>query len=63
MKCRDSIVKGEFLTNMSHELRTPLNAIVGFSEILYDRLCGALNEDKLRYVGDMCSEAVNPYSN
>ena len=35
---------------MSHELRTPLTAIIGFSEVLTERLFGALN-DKQAEVG------------
>ncbi len=36
-------LKTEFLANMSHELRTPLNSIIGFSELLLDKIVGALN--------------------
>ena len=45
--------KSEFLANMSHELRTPLNAIIGFSEVLHEQMFGELNEQQLRYVGDV----------
>jgi len=45
--------KSEFLANMSHELRTPLNAIIGFSEVLQDRMFGALNDKQDEYVGDI----------
>ena len=38
--------KTEFLANMSHELRTPLNHIIGFSEMMEQRLFGALGSDK-----------------
>lgn len=38
--------KTEFLSNMGHELRTPLNAIIGFSEIMEQRLFGALGSDR-----------------
>jgi signal transduction histidine kinase len=45
--------KSEFLANMSHELRTPLNSIIGFTEVLYDRLYGPLNEKQLSYLNDV----------
>jgi len=45
--------KSEFLANMSHELRTPLNAIIGFSEVLVDRMFGALNEKQDEYLKDI----------
>jgi two-component system, NtrC family, sensor kinase len=45
--------KSEFLANMSHELRTPLNAIIGFSEVLADRMFGALNEKQEEYLNDI----------
>ena len=34
--------KTDFLANMSHELRTPLNAIIGFSEMMHEKILGAL---------------------
>ena len=40
--------KSEFLANMSHELRTPLNAVIGFSEIMYEQMFGALGHAKYR---------------
>ncbi len=48
-----SRAKSEFLTNISHELRTPLNSIIGFSDILYERLYGDLNEKQLKYVSNI----------
>jgi signal transduction histidine kinase len=45
--------KSEFLANMSHELRTPLNAIIGFSEVLTERMFGALNEKQEEYLKDI----------
>lgn len=38
--------KSEFLANISHELRTPLNAIIGFSDIMQQRMFGALGSGK-----------------
>jgi signal transduction histidine kinase len=45
--------KSEFLANMSHELRTPLNSIIGFSEVLLERMFGALNDKQADYVEDI----------
>ena len=47
--------KSEFLANMSHELRTPLNAIIGFSQVLQQRLFGAINAKQDEYLGDILS--------
>jgi len=48
-----SRTKSEFLANMSHELRTPLNSIIGFSDILFERVFGELNERQLKYVSNI----------
>jgi sensor domain CHASE-containing protein/signal transduction histidine kinase len=45
--------KSEFLANMSHELRTPLNSIIGFSDLLYEKVYGELNERQLKSVGNI----------
>jgi K+-sensing histidine kinase KdpD len=45
--------KSEFLANMSHELRTPLNAIIGFSEVLLQRMFGAVNDKQDEYLRDI----------
>jgi len=47
--------KSEFLANMSHELRTPLNSIIGFSEVLLERMFGALNDKQADYIQDILS--------
>jgi len=45
--------KSQFLANMSHELRTPLNAVIGFSEVLIQRMFGALNDKQEEYLKDI----------
>ena len=45
--------KSDFLANMSHELRTPLNAIIGFSEVLYERMFGEINDKQAEYLSDI----------
>jgi len=45
--------KSEFLANMSHELRTPLNAVLGFSDLLLQRMFGAMNEKQEEYLRDI----------
>jgi len=49
-----SRTKTEFLANMSHELRTPLNAIIGFAEIMYGEVFGALGDARYgEYAADI----------
>ena len=38
---------------MTHELRTPLNAMIGFSEVLQQKLFGAINEKQDEYLEDI----------
>ncbi|AKB78986.1 hypothetical protein MSHOH_2503 [Methanosarcina horonobensis HB-1 = JCM 15518] len=47
--------KSDFLANMSHELRTPLNSIIGFSDLLYEKIYGGLNERQVKAVGNISS--------
>ncbi|HXJ79065.1 MAG TPA: GAF domain-containing sensor histidine kinase [Candidatus Methylomirabilis sp.] len=50
-----NLAKSRFLANMSHELRTPLNAIIGFSEVLLERMFGAVNDKQAEYLQDILS--------
>ncbi|MDB5741440.1 MAG: hypothetical protein JWP16_2480, partial [Alphaproteobacteria bacterium] len=43
--------KSEFFANMSHELRTPLNAIIGFSDMMQQKIFGALPQRYEDYAG------------
>jgi len=51
--------KSEFLANMSHELRTPLNAVIGFSEVLLQRMFGALNDKQDEYLKDIYASGLH----
>ncbi|WP_445475223.1 PAS domain S-box protein [Methanococcoides methylutens] len=46
-------LKSEFLANMSHELRTPLTSIIGFSDLLFEKDAGFLNDKQMKYVGNI----------
>jgi signal transduction histidine kinase/CheY-like chemotaxis protein len=39
-------LKSTFLANMSHELRTPLNSILGYTDLLLDRVDGAITDEQ-----------------
>lgn len=47
---RASELKSHFLSNMSHEFRTPLNSILALSQILLDRMDGALSSEQEKQV-------------
>lgn len=49
--------KSDFLANMSHELRTPLNHIIGFTELVFDKNFGDLNDTQEEYLNDVLSSS------
>ena len=51
--------KSLFLANMSHELRTPLNAVIGFSDIMRQRLFGALGDERYQDYAEQIHESGN----
>jgi signal transduction histidine kinase len=50
---RANRAKSEFLSNMSHELRTPLNHIIGFTELLFYRKVGKIDDVSKEYLQDV----------
>ena len=42
--------KSDLLATMSHELRTPLNAVLGYADLLYLGIPGALGDEQLHQV-------------
>jgi signal transduction histidine kinase len=52
--------KSQFLASMSHELRTPLNAIIGYSELIYGELYGAIGDERyVDYAGHIRSSGAH----
>lgn len=46
--------KSRFLASVSHQLRTPLNAIIGFSELMQQKVHGALGDNRYdNYITDI----------
>jgi signal transduction histidine kinase/CheY-like chemotaxis protein len=50
-------LKSTFLANMSHELRTPMNAIIGYTDLLLDRIDGAVNEEQEKSLKKVAANA------
>jgi PAS domain S-box-containing protein len=59
--------KSLFLANMSHELRTPLNAIMGFTDMMCQRVFGALGsvryEEYAEKIHDSAKQLLEQISN
>jgi len=52
--------KSDFLAHMSHELRTPLNAVIGFSEIIFREIFGAVGEPRYaEYARDIHASGIH----
>ena len=54
--------KSEFLANMNHEFRTPMNHIIGFTELVYDKHFGELNETQEEYLNDVLKSSKHLFS-
>ena len=44
-------MKTNLLSNVSHELRTPLVSVMGYTDMLFNRKVGAINEVQSEYLG------------
>lgn len=44
-------MKTNLLSNVSHELRTPLVAVMGYTDMIYNRKAGPINEVQAEYLG------------
>ena len=44
-------MKTNLLSNVSHELRTPLVAVMGYTDMIYNRKAGPINETQAEYLG------------
>ena len=49
--------KSEFVSNVSHELRTPMTAIKGYTDLLFARAVGPINDDQEKFLGTIRSNA------
>lgn len=45
------------LRKLSYELRTPLNSIMGFSELMRNKVVGAINQQQKEYLNDIFASA------
>lgn len=52
-------LRTDFLGDMSHELRTSLDTVIGFSELLAEELKGPLNDDQMRFVRHIHTDAMH----
>jgi len=56
---KSSQFKSEFMASMSHELRTPLNSIIGFTDVILEKISGALNEEQEEYLNNVKSSGMH----